>query len=233
MNYRLEVDPSVIARFPDYSVMIIYATNLQNGPSDDASLALLREAEQNQRKAFGETKPATHPHIAAWRGVYAGMGVKPSKYLCSVEALLSRTLKGQDLPAINRLVDVYNAVSIRHVLPVGGEDWSKLEGNLVLKQANGQEDFLVFQDGTEVVTHPISGEVIWADRLDVTCRLWNWRQGLRTRLTEDSTHAYFVLDRLKPYSLDILKGAGQELMEYLKQFSPSCELEYELLGSQD
>jgi DNA/RNA-binding domain of Phe-tRNA-synthetase-like protein len=30
----------------------------------------------------------------------------------------------------------------------------------------------------------------------VTCRRWNWRQGHRTQLTDDSTRAFVVFDRL-------------------------------------
>ena len=53
-----------------------------------------------------------HPHIAAWRGAFSAFGAKPKKYPCSAEALVGRVLKGQALPRINVLVDLYNAVSV-------------------------------------------------------------------------------------------------------------------------
>jgi DNA/RNA-binding domain of Phe-tRNA-synthetase-like protein len=56
----------------------------------------------------------------------AAFGCKPSRYPCSAEAFLKRVARGDGLPAINRLVDLYNAVSVAFALPLGGEDagWS-------------------------------------------------------------------------------------------------------------
>lgn len=233
MSYQLKIDPRILERYPDYSVLVIYASNLVSELEAERSAELLRAAQEFQRTAFGEEKPASHPHIAAWREAYKSFGVKPSKYPCSVEALLDRTLKGKDLAGINWLVDLYNAVSIRHVLPVGGEDLDQLTSDLSLTLASGTEPFATYQDGAEVINYPQSGEVIWADSSGVTCRMWNWRQGRRTQITEATRNVYFVLDRLAPYSLDELKVAGDELMDQLKIFSPDCSLSFELLGQQE
>ncbi|HEV2579911.1 MAG TPA: phenylalanine--tRNA ligase beta subunit-related protein, partial [Ktedonobacteraceae bacterium] len=183
-----------------------------------------------QRAAFADAKPATHPHIAAWRQAYESFGAKPKKILCSVEALLSRTLKGNDLPTINYIVDLYNAISIRHVLPVGGEDLDRLESDLVLTFATGSEPFDSVENGEAVIAHPAPGEVVFADSAGVTCRCWNWRQCRRTQLTLDTRNAYFVLDCLAPYTIEELMCAGEELMQYLRDTSPACAVTYELLG---
>lgn len=230
--YRLKIDPQVTERYPGYTALIIYARDLLNKQSAEASLRVLREAETVQRQAFGDEKPTDHYHIAAWREAYKNFGVKPSKYPCSVEALLGRTLKGFDLPDINWIVNLYNAISLRQVLPVGGEDWDKLTSDLTLTLAVGQEPFTVYQEGHEVTTYPQPGEVIWAGSSGVTCRMWNWRQCYRTRVREDTYNVYFVLDRLAPYPLTELEAAGQELGQLLQAFSPGCHLEYELLGQQ-
>lgn len=230
MSYQLKIDPHILERYPDYSVLVIYAKDLVNQSDPAKSAELLRAAQEFQRNAFGEEKPASHSHIAAWREAYKSFGVKPSKYPCSAEALLDRTLKGKDLAGINWLVDLYNAVSIRHVLPVGGEDWDHLSSDLTLTLANGNEPFETYQDGAEVINYPQPGEVIWADSSGVTCRMWNWRQCRRTQITRATRNVYFVLDRLAPYTVGELMAAGEELMGYLKTFAPGCSLNYELLG---
>jgi DNA/RNA-binding domain of Phe-tRNA-synthetase-like protein len=227
---RLRLDPAVADRFPTYSGLIVYAFGLANGPSDAASVARLRAAEATARLAFADQRPADHPHVAAWRRAYAAFGAKPSKYPCSVEALAGRTVKGQDLPAINRVVDLYNAISLRHVLPVGGEDLDALDGDLILTFATGDEQFDL-PDGDAPTSHPEPGEVVWADRAGVTCRRWNWRQGRRTRLTETSRNAYFVLDRLEPFSLEALQASADELIELMRGASPGATFDSELLGA--
>ena len=232
LPFKLRLDPRLIERFPDYTALVIYAEELTNGPSDARSISALRAAEQEQRAAFAGRKAVDHPHIQAWRAAYGAFGAKPSKYPCSVEALLARTLKGQDLPAINCIVDLYNAVSVRHILPVGGEDWERLDGDLILTEASGNEPFVSLESGTEVTTYPELGEVIWADRRGVTCRRWNWRQGQRTLLTTQTRQAYFVLDRLAPYTEDALLTAGEELTSLLRATSPACLLTRVLLGGE-
>ncbi len=125
MTHRLAIDAQIFEQFPDYQALILYGEEVKNFPSTQESIALLRSAEQECRNMFTLETLAQHPHIAAWRDAYRRFGAKPKKYLCSVEALLQRTLKGQDLPAINGIVDLYNMLSLKYVLPVGGEDWSK------------------------------------------------------------------------------------------------------------
>ena len=230
MQYQLKIDPRIIEKYPEYRALIIYARGLSNKPSDEYSTQLLRQAESERRATFANEKPSNDPHIAAWRQVYQSFGAKPSKFLCSLEALLSRVLKGHSLPNINYLVDLYNVISLQHILPVGGEDWNYLSSDLKLTYATGEEPFVAYENGEEVVTHPEPGEVIWADSTGVTCRRWNWRQGRRTQLTLDTHNAYFVLDRLPPYSIEALMTAGNELMKLLASSSPGCTLTYELLG---
>jgi DNA/RNA-binding domain of Phe-tRNA-synthetase-like protein len=229
---RLRLDPIIAERFPGYSALILFAHGLTNAASDDASIAALRAAEQAARTRFGDAKPSGHPHIAAWRQAYAAFGAKPSRFPCSAEALLDRTLKGRDLPAINQIVDRYNAVSLAHILPVGGEDLDRLTGDLILTVATGAEPWDTTQEGQPTIQHPEPGEVVWADRSGVTCRRWNWRQGLRTQLTEQTRNAYFVLDRLPPYTLDQLHAAATDLQTHLRAVSPACRIEVELLGAQ-
>ena len=232
MYFQLTIAPQVLQSYPHYSALIIYARSLVNGPGDAESTALLRSAEQQCRANLTVEDLPLHPHIAVWRETYKSFGAKPKKYPCSLEALLARTLKGQDLPTINRLVDVYNAISLKHFLPVGGEDWDALTSDLCLKFAAGNEPFLTMREGQEEVTYPGPGEVIWADQAGVTCRRWNWRQGRRTQLTTETRSVYFVLDRLAPYTIEALLAAGEDLTCLLKSYFPACTITSTLLGDQ-
>ncbi len=136
-------------------------------------------------------------HIQSWQDAYRAFGAKPQRTASSVEALWKRAA-GPGLPRVNWLVDVYNAISVLHVLPVGGEDLARYAGAIRLVRATGAEPFATTKDGQPFNDPPAPGEVVWADDLGVTCRRWNWRQGTRTRLTDDSVAALFLLERLGP-----------------------------------
>jgi DNA/RNA-binding domain of Phe-tRNA-synthetase-like protein len=136
----------------------------------------------------------------------------------------------ESLPRIDRLTDTYNAVSVSHLLPLGGEDVDRYHGPLRLTRATGDEPFETTTGGEPVVEYPEPGEVVWRDDGGVTCRRWNWRQCTRTRLTERTTHAVFVLDALDPVSDDDLDAAGIGLRDALLATSPQAHLTSRLVG---
>jgi DNA/RNA-binding domain of Phe-tRNA-synthetase-like protein len=210
------VDERVFAANPGYVAAVVLAEGIGNGPSDDASSARLAEAER-ELLARGLERAADDPHIAEWRAAFSRFGAKPKRYPCSAEALAARVIKGGALPRINVLVDLYNAISVRHLIPVGGEDLDRLEGPLRLTVADGSEPF----DGPDAEP-PKPGEVVWRDDAGVTCRRWNWRQGTRTRLTEASARAFFVFDRLPALPAEDLERATSELIAGLEARWPGC-----------
>ncbi|CAA9489500.1 MAG: FIG01129170: hypothetical protein [uncultured Solirubrobacteraceae bacterium] len=222
-GFEVHVDRAVHAGHPGYVALVLLASGVANGPSDAGSEAQLAAAEEHLRRS-GLGRVTDHPHIAAWRAAFSAFGAKPSRYPSSAEALVARVLKGQELPRVNVLVDLYNAVSVRHVVPVGGEDADRLEGPLRLAVAAGGEPFDPRGDGTAV--EPVAaGEVVWRDDRGVTCRRWNWRQGRRTQLTEDTTRAFFVFDRLEGLTRDELHHAAGELSQLLRDRWPDCHLD--------
>jgi len=225
MPHCVEIDSRIWELRPDFVVTVVRARGLSNGPSDDASTSLLRLAERSARVALNGADPATLPHIAAWRDAYRTFGAKAQRTPCSAEALLKRAVGGEGLPAINRLVDLYNAVSVEFALPVGGEDLARTAGASRLTVATGHEPFDTVRSGQPVVEHPAAGEVVWLDDAGVTCRRWNWRQCARTRLTERSTEAFFVLERLEPLPLPTLAEAAEALVRGLRDLARSADVE--------
>jgi DNA/RNA-binding domain of Phe-tRNA-synthetase-like protein len=159
--------------------------------------------------------------VAAWREAYRAFGAKPQRTRPSVEALLRR-LEPDGLPRIDRITDVYNAVSIAYLLPVGGEDRAAYAGPARLVRAVGTEPFDTTAGGAAVVEHPDAGEVVWRDDAGVTCRRWNWRQGVRTRITEATSSAVFILDALDPLTDADVQAAADALTAALLELSPEA-----------
>ncbi|MHC0434255.1 B3/B4 domain-containing protein [Streptomyces sp. O3] len=224
MTLTLTVSDSVRALAPGFTHLAIEAAGLVNGPSTDESSALLDDAARRLAERLGGRAPHEDPHMAAWREVYTAFGSKPSRTRNSAEALARRALSDAGLPRINLLVDLYNAISVAHLIPVGGEDADRVQGGMRLVRATGDEEFASVAAGERVVEHPDAGEVVWCDGAGVTCRRWNWRQGPRTRLTEDTVRAVFLLESLAPMPAANLERAGAELADLLAKFSPGARI---------
>jgi DNA/RNA-binding domain of Phe-tRNA-synthetase-like protein len=222
------VDEAIFALRPDYRAVLVAVDGLVSGPSDEASEAALRAAEDAAREALRDRPPEQLPHVAAWREAYRAFGARPQRTRNSLEALLRRAPPG--LPRVNRLTDLYNAVSVLHQLPVGGEDLSRYTGPPQLVRATGSEPFDTVADGADVVEHPEPGEVVWRDDAGVTCRRWNWRQARRTQLRDDTTTALFILDALDPMPLDALHAAADDLLTRLARLGPDVRAERRVLA---
>ena len=212
------VDAAVFALRPDYRAMLLAVDGIVPGPSDQASDKLLQAAEAAAREALRGRPAEDLPQVAAWREAYRAFGAKPQRTRNSLEALLRRVPSG--LPRVNRLTDLYNAISVRHQIPLGGEDLSRYSGAPRLVRAAGTEPFDTAADGIAVIEHPDPGEVVWCDDAGVTCRRWNWRQARRTQLREDTTAALFILDALDPITDQALHAAADDLAAHLARLGP-------------
>ncbi|WP_059021557.1 phenylalanine--tRNA ligase beta subunit-related protein [Mycobacterium sp. M26] len=225
------VDSAVFAVRPDYRALLLAIDGLVPGPSDDDSEALLANAETVVRQRLQDQPVEELPHVAAWREAYRAFGAKPQRTRNSVEALIRRAEAG--LPRVNRLTDLYNAISVRYEVPVGGEDLHRYTGSPRLVRAIGTESFDTTAGGEPVIEHPEPGEVVWCDDAGVTCRRWNWRQARRTQLRDDTTAALFILDALEPMTDDALNTAADDLVAHLRRFGPEVRIARRLLRRGD
>ena len=214
---------------PTTGRLLLAVDGLVPGPSDEASEALLQAAEAAAREALGDRPVEQLPHVAAWREAYRAFGAKPQRTRNSLEALLRRAESG--LPRVNRLTDCYNAVSVLHQIPLGGEDLTRYAGAPRLIRATGTEPFDTVADGVAVIEHPEPGEVVWCDDAGVTCRRWNWRQARRTQLREDTTTALFILDALDPMTGEALDAAADDLVAHLARLGPDVRVARRLIAA--
>jgi DNA/RNA-binding domain of Phe-tRNA-synthetase-like protein len=222
------VAPAVFDLRSDYRAVLVTADGLRGGTSDEISERILAGAEDTARRLLGGQPPEQLPHPAAWREAYRAFGAKPQRTRPSVEALLRR-LDPEGLPRIDRITDVYNAISIAHLLPIGGEDRAAYTGPPRLVRADGREPFDTTAGGAPAVEHPEVGEVVWCDDAGVTCRRWNWRQGTRTRITTDTTSAVFILDALDPLTDAAVHTAADALTDALLAVSPDATIHRRLI----
>jgi DNA/RNA-binding domain of Phe-tRNA-synthetase-like protein len=223
------VDAAVFALRPDYRVVLLAVDGLVPGPSDQGSDALLQAAEVAARQALSAQVVDQLPHVAAWREAYRAFGAKPQRTRNSVEALLRRA--GSGLPRVNRLTDTYNAISVLHQIPLGGEDLTRYAGSPRLIRATGTEPFDTVTEGSAAIEYPDAGEVVWCDDAGVTCRRWNWRQARRTQLSDDTTTALFILDALDPMTDEALRATAEHLVSELARLGPDVQVVSRLITS--
>ena len=64
----------------------------------------------------------TEYKIHSYQEAFRALSINPNKHLCSIESLFTRITKGKGMPHINPIVDLGNAVSLKHTLSMSAHD---------------------------------------------------------------------------------------------------------------
>jgi len=219
------IDSRLVGIAPGFRALSIQVEAAPITQPEVAPAALAQACQQ----MLNDDVPWAENHLAAWDEVFKAFGAKPKRTPCSASALRKRVMRDGSLPPLDPVVDIYNAISIRYAIPVGGENLAAYSGVPRLTLADGSEPFDTFKEGEPVVENPEPGEVIWRDDLGVTCRRWNWRQGIRTRLDSQAQSMWFILESLPSMPLAALQEAGDELVSNLQKLMPGATARVQLL----
>ncbi|MGK3195569.1 B3/B4 domain-containing protein [Enterobacter ludwigii] len=219
------IDPRLTGITPGFRALSILVEAAPITQPDVASAALAQACQQ----VLTDDVAWAEAHLSAWDDVFRAFGAKPKRTPCSASALRKRVLKEGTLPPLDPVVDIYNAISIRYAIPVGGENLAAYAGAPRLTLAEGNEPFDTLKEGQPVIEYPDAGEVIWRDDIGVTCRRWNWRQGVRTRLDSQAQHMWFILESLPSMPLSALQEAGDELVSNLQRLMPGSTAHLQLI----
>lgn len=183
---------SLTEAFPDFRIAAVVADGLTIDASRQPELAAyIADAEAQCRAQWAGMELSEIPGIAAWRRAYRAFGIKKTSYRSSVERLVKNVLANREIPPINSFVDAYNAISLKHVMPLGADDMDKLTGDVAFRFSRPGDTFVDMSagEGEDPNDPPKEGEVVYADGAHVLCRRWNWRQDARSLVTADTRRA--------------------------------------------
>lgn len=214
---QFKISPTIFDQFPEVCLGVVVVRNLDNKGVNTEIQSILRKEENALSSKIGDIPIAEHPHISPWREAYRKFGAKPKDYPSSIENLVRRILKGEMVRHINTLVDLYNVISLKYLVPIGGEDLAKISGDIELTFATDHE-LPIHLLGEKEPRTPHIGEVLYKDDNGAICRRWNWKEADRTKLTEDTTRCILVIEALPPVNEEKLKIILEELSLMVQKY---------------
>lgn len=195
--------------FPESKIGILVCKGIDNTIKDEDKYAgFLADCQKLALKHIENPEFTSNPIIRTWRDAFYKFKTKKGAR-CSIEALLKRVSKGNSIGTINPLVDLYNGVSLKYGVPIGGENIDAFEGDIRLTVAEGGEDFITY--GSDKSEPPYPGEVVYKDDAGAVCRCFNWRECVRTMLTEDTKNAFMIIETVAGERDDVMDEALEEL----------------------
>lgn len=215
---KLIINNQIFKQYPDLVIGVVVAKGIDNTKNTNEIQQQIREIEGKIKANFDKETLSQDPKINIWRKVYSSFGVKSKDAKSSVENLYRLVLRGIELRKINNLVDAYNLISLKYMMPVGGEDIDKIVGDLELTIA-GDNEVPVKLLGDDEPEAPQAGEIFYKDNHSAVCRRWNWREADRTKLTENTKNAIFVVEGLPPVGKQEIESAINELKGLVEKHS--------------
>lgn len=211
----------VFDKFPNAVFGVVAAKGINNVSENPRISQLLEAQTKAARDSLDGKNLREHPMIAPYREAFAALGYNPNKFMCSVEALCKRVMKGSALPKINPVVDLGNAMSMKYTLPIGAHDIRKLSGDLEVRFAEEGDTFLPI--GETERESPDSGELVYVSGRTVKTRRWIWRQSDDGKIDGTSVDVVFPIDGFLDRNCENVIKARDELASLLKEFF-GCEV---------
>jgi DNA/RNA-binding domain of Phe-tRNA-synthetase-like protein len=190
---NFSISPELFERFPAVTVHALRVDGMKAALAAVDTVAILNHAIGNCN--VDPEKVPEDLAVASWREAYGMMGVKPSKFRSSIEALLRRASKKLPLDLPIPSVNLYNACSIAGKAPMGGYDLARLPGaEMVLRKARPATD--TFNPlGAETSAFPLTPDlVVYASGDEVLCWGFNARDAAHTALTAESDTGVFFAE---------------------------------------
>jgi DNA/RNA-binding domain of Phe-tRNA-synthetase-like protein len=213
---RIEIEPAILERFPACRVGAFLARGLAEAArrvtlEPAGTLAAPLHAQGVTLEGISE-----EPRIREWRKAYQQSGVKPSTYKCSAEQLARRLLKGSWISTPLPLVNLYSAVSVKHLTPMGAFDVERLPRPEIVLRLPREGD--VFHPlGAKPEDMPLKPTVpVYASGSELVCWAFNHRDSAVTGLHEDSDLALFMAEAVAEVQYPSLEATFEELARHLR-----------------
>lgn len=214
------VDENFWKIFPTAKIAVLTVKNVKEFVQlDEKSAAeikqLLDDANKKSKKYLPSDVISENPVIRVWREAYAKFPTKKGAR-CSIESLLKRVLHDHPVKTIAPTVDITNAISLKYAFPIGAENMDAFVGDIHVGIMKGGEDF--WPIGSDKPEPPLAGEIAYYDEAGVICRCWNWRDGKRTEVTDETTTEFIAMECIEPERYSQLEEAIDELEDLLRRY---------------
>lgn len=156
---KITIASDVASRAPMLRLGLLSMRGLTVRAKDDALWHELARAAAAVAARMDPNAMGADARIGAVRRLFKAVGVDPSRYRPSSEALVRRVAQGKGLYQINTAVDVNNWSSLEERLPFGIYDAQRLAGQVLLQL--GRENAAYEGIGKSLIS--LEGKMLLAD----------------------------------------------------------------------
>ena len=186
----IRIDPALFEKQSDYLIGVVVAEGIDNATENKEINGLLDTIIGEQKQALSGQVVKQLEELKPYHDAMRNFGISVSRFLPSIEALLTRLVKSGDLPSISPVVNLTNVISLQYHVPIGTHDIDSLIGDLEIRQIKSDDIF----EGGEDSSGFDNGEIVYASGNSIRTRRWIWRQMPAGLTSKDSKNLVFPID---------------------------------------
>jgi len=153
--------------------------------------------------------------LEGFNKLHDNAGVKRRKNVPASENLIKLLQKNNGMFEINKVVDIYNIISMKSKLCLGAHDIDKVVGNITLKITDGSEKFIPIGGEEKQLD---AGEYSYVDDSnEIICRL-EVRQVEKTKITEDAKNVFYIVQGNEETSEEYVRNVAQDIIDITTKY---------------
>ena len=156
------------------------------------------------------------PILEGFNLLHDHTGVKRRKNIPASENLIKLLQKHGSLTYINKVVDIYNLISLDSKLALGAHNIDRVSVNVTLRFTDGTERFVPLGQTEPVAINPHEYSYI-DDSNEVLCRL-EIRQVQKTLVDETARNVFYIVQGNDATSDELLHQTAQKIIDLTTQY---------------
>ena len=213
---RVRIRPELLARFPQYSLRLIYAEGADQPRAAHAVEQLLVEAEGSLPARIGAAGLRSQPGIVAWHAAFSALELPGERLLTPPEAAALKVLAEGSVQRSGPALDLAAALALTHLVPIQVFDRTALHGDLEIGPLAARLPFTAPGAGDPALLD--AGEYAYADGRAARTRHWIWQQDAPSRPDSTATSLLYAIDGWDDADGASLDAAQTELAGYLERY---------------
>lgn len=215
---KISIQNEILQKYPNYKMGLIKIV------AKDKNWEKLKLLTKYEKTIANESNVEKE-----WLNVFSDMHASERR-LPSVLALWSIIDRFGELKPINYFVDAYNYISVKHGMPMGGYDITKLPyEELTLQYAiQGGVKFEPMGLSGQLEKLKDSAEICYYCGDVPVCRYWNHKDSEITKIDENTSEVLIMFDTFG--GLPELENAINEFINLIKETSNVTEIKIQILN---
>lgn len=211
------------------SVLFVLASGELNSGAAESSAKLWRDAQASLMQHHKPEELFGHPHLSGYRALHERFNIVDPQLVPSPESLLRVLVENKALRSLSTVVDIYNAISLQHLISVGGHNAHRLGAEVKLATNHDVVRFRALGQKKKI-TLPAHEYSYRTDDERAICRL-ECRQANETKIKEDTKVWLFILQGNAQIEPEKLLAGGETLTAALAARSSNFRFQQCLLGT--